>query len=203
MAKITLSDTTSGYNRSTINANFSALEAELQNNVFYRNNPEGEPNQLENDLDMNSFDILNGGTADFVSITVNGTDLQTQVDAAEASATAAATSETNAANSFSEFQSIYYGALASEPTEDPNGNPPTEGDLYFNSTEDVLYVFEGGAFTKSGTTVTLREFTVAGVPSAADNKAGMIQVTDETGGYVPAFSDGTDWRRVTDRAIIS
>jgi hypothetical protein len=27
--------------------------------------------------------------------------------------------------------------------------------------------------------------------------------TDETGGAVPVFSDGTDWRRVTDRAIIS
>lgn len=31
----------------------------------------------------------------------------------------------------------------------------------------------------------------------------LIFVTDETGGAVPAFSDGTNWRRVTDRAVVS
>lgn len=30
-----------------------------------------------------------------------------------------------------------------------------------------------------------------------------VHVSDDVGGYVPAFSDGTNWRRVTDRAIIS
>lgn len=45
-------------------------------------------------------------------------------------------------------------------------------------------------------------YTVAGAPSAAI--AGRwIYVTDEVGGPVPAFSDGTNWRRCTDRAIIS
>jgi hypothetical protein len=32
---------------------------------------------------------------------------------------------------------------------------------------------------------------------------GMIYVTDDAGGPVPAFGDGTNWRRVTDRAVIS
>jgi len=31
----------------------------------------------------------------------------------------------------------------------------------------------------------------------------MIAVTDETGGYTLAFSDGTDWRRMRDSVIIS
>lgn len=31
----------------------------------------------------------------------------------------------------------------------------------------------------------------------------LIYVTDETGGAVPVFSDGTNWRRVTDRTIAS
>ncbi len=31
----------------------------------------------------------------------------------------------------------------------------------------------------------------------------MVFVTDENGGAVPAFSDGSDWRRVTDRAVVS
>jgi hypothetical protein len=43
---------------------------------------------------------------------------------------------------------------------------------------------------------------VAALPSARD--AGILLfITDETGGAVPAFSDGSDWRRVTDRAIVS
>ena len=47
-------------------------------------------------------------------------------------------------------------------------------------------------------------YAVAGVPSASTSGAGsMIYVSDETGGAVIAFSDGTDWRRVTDRVVIS
>lgn len=32
---------------------------------------------------------------------------------------------------------------------------------------------------------------------------GLVYVSDETGGGVPAFADGTNWRRVTDRAVVS
>ncbi|MBN9078508.1 MAG: hypothetical protein BGN87_00095 [Rhizobiales bacterium 65-79] len=47
-------------------------------------------------------------------------------------------------------------------------------------------------------------YTVATVPSAATSGAGsIIFVADEGGGAVLAFSDGTDWRRITDRAVIS
>lgn len=53
------------------------------------------------------------------------------------------------------------------------------------------------------TAVPLPSFEVASVPDAADYEGAMVFVTDETGGAVPAFSDGTDWRRVTDRAVIS
>lgn len=49
----------------------------------------------------------------------------------------------------------------------------------------------------------LPSYTVAGVPTASSYTGGMIYVTNETGGAVPAFSDGTNWRRVTDRNIIS
>lgn len=50
----------------------------------------------------------------------------------------------------------------------------------------------------------LPSFTVGTLPDATVYTGGsMIYVTDETGGAVPAFSDGTNWRRVTDRNIIS
>ena len=45
-------------------------------------------------------------------------------------------------------------------------------------------------------------FTVATVPSATQ-PGQMIYVTDETGGSTIAFSDGSNWRRIQDRAIIS
>jgi hypothetical protein len=45
-------------------------------------------------------------------------------------------------------------------------------------------------------------FLVASLPSSAQ-PGQMIYVSDETGGSVMAFSDGTNWRRITDRAIVS
>jgi hypothetical protein len=49
-----------------------------------------------------------------------------------------------------------------------------------------------------------KSFTVAGLPAASTAGAGAIAyVSDETGGAVLAFSDATNWRRVTDRAIVS
>lgn len=62
--------------------------------------------------------------------------------------------------------------------------------------------------TANGVTISgsmrLPTYTVAGVPSASTHGAGaMIYVSNESGGAVVAFSDGTNWRRVTDRAVIS
>lgn len=52
--------------------------------------------------------------------------------------------------------------------------------------------------------VKLANWTVATLPDAATAGAGMmIYVSDESGGAVPAFSDGVAWRRVTDRAVVS
>ena len=59
MAKITLSNVSSGYNRQNINTNFEDIETDLQEKVLYRDNPDGEANQMENELDMNSNDIAN------------------------------------------------------------------------------------------------------------------------------------------------
>ena len=46
-------------------------------------------------------------------------------------------------------------------------------------------------------------YTVATLPTAATYPRGVIYVSDETGGATLAFSDGTDWRRVADRAVVS
>lgn len=53
-----------------------------------------------------------------------------------------------------------------------------------------------------GLQVSLTSYTVLTLP-AVTTAPGLIFVSDESGGSVPAFSDGTDWRRVTDRAVVS
>ena len=45
-------------------------------------------------------------------------------------------------------------------------------------------------------------FLVSALPSATQ-PGQMIYVSDETAGSVMAFSDGSNWRRITDRAIVS
>jgi hypothetical protein len=51
--------------------------------------------------------------------------------------------------------------------------------------------------------IVLKSYTVAGVPAAGSHTGGMVYVTNESGGAIPAFSDGTNWRRVSDRNVIS
>jgi len=75
MAKLSISDIQSGYASTTaLNLSFNLIEDEFNNNVLYRNNPSGEPNQMENDLDMNNNDLLNVGGLSATSLTVNGVD---------------------------------------------------------------------------------------------------------------------------------
>ena len=58
--KITLDSIVSGFKSVTkLITNFDKIEDDLNNKVLYRNNPEGEPNQMENNLDMNSQRIVN------------------------------------------------------------------------------------------------------------------------------------------------
>jgi len=58
------------------------------------------------------------------------------------------------------------------------------------------------AFFRQGQALKLGSYVVADLPSAATPGC-VIYVSDETGGAVLAFSDGTNWRRVTDRAVVS
>jgi hypothetical protein len=81
---------------------------------------------------------------------------------------------------------------------------PTGGGTAWNIYADGTAGNFFGGFVNLDSWIKLKSYTVAGVPSAATAGAGaQIYVSNESGGAVPAFSDGTDWRRVTDRAVIS
>lgn len=118
MAKYTPNPVTSGYSLERINTNFTDIATELNDKVAYRDNPIGEPNQMENDLDMNSNDILNAGVIQATSVSVGGQDPIAEAAASAAAAavseTNAATSETNAATSETNAAASAAAALVSE-----------------------------------------------------------------------------------------
>lgn len=69
---------------------------------------------------------------------------------AAANAATATTKAAEAASSASEafgylqaYRATSYGALAADPVVDPNGNPPTVGDEYFNTSMNLLKRFNG------------------------------------------------------------
>lgn len=75
-----------------------------------------------------------------------------------------------------------------------------------------IAVRSNASLAKDGTNamtkpLQLEQYTVSGLTADALDASlwtgALVYVTDETGGAVPAFSDGTNWRRVTDRAIVS
>lgn len=73
--------------------------------------------------------------------------------------------------------------------------------IYQNFLDDLVVKLNESLF---GDSVRLTVYTVSTLPDVPDAESpGLIYVSDESGGAVPAFSDGTDWRRVTDRAVIS
>lgn len=49
----------------------------------------------------------------------------------------------------------------------------------------------------------LASYTVATLPTAADWDNSLVYVSNETDGATLAFSDGTNWRRVQDRNVVS
>ncbi len=75
-------------------------------------------------------------------------------------------------------------------------------------TTGVLETYDLGTFVLGGVIfpdqLVLPSFTVTQLANTSTAPAGqMVFVTNESGGSVPAFSDGTNWRRVTDREVVT
>lgn len=61
MAKIILNDVNNINSVTTINDNFDKIEDALQDGVLWRDNPTGENNVIEQDIDLNGFRLINVG----------------------------------------------------------------------------------------------------------------------------------------------
>lgn len=79
----------------------------------------------------------------------------------------------------------------------PTASLPLQG------TEQVIIIQNGVTCrTPVNSLWVLKSYLKASLPTASQ-PGQMIYVTDEVGGAVPAFSDGSSWRRITDRAVVS
>jgi len=98
----------------------------------------------------------------------SATNAATSETNAATSATNAATSETNAATSATaaqtaqaaaeaaadNFDDTYLGAKASDPTVDNDGDALSAGDLYFNTTDNNMKVYDGSSWNNTAVSTT-------------------------------------------------
>jgi hypothetical protein len=113
-------------------------------------------------------------TKDYVDdILGSATSAATSAAAASASASAASTSASNASNSadaaaasavsaaasYDAFDDRYLGDKASDPTLDNDGNALLTGALYFNTTSDVMKVYDGSAWNIAAVSSASPTFT--------------------------------------------
>lgn len=116
---------------------------------------------------------------------------------AATSASNAATSETNALNSanaaassYDQFDDRYLGDKASDPTLDNDGNALLTGALYFNTTTDVMRVYNGSAWQDTAISPNSPTFTgtvTADGLSLGDNDKATFGASND----LEIYHDGT------------
>jgi hypothetical protein len=134
--------------------------------------------------------------ADSISDTltlVAGSGITITTDAANDSVTFTTVSTLGAFGADGEFGLVTDSVLISEDLGDLASTNSTTYDL------GTLVAAAGLIYPDQ---LVLPSYTVSTLPSAGV-AAQLIYISNETGGAVLAFSDGTNWRRVTDRAIVS
>ena len=116
-------------------------------------------------------------TAQAVISTTQATNSASSATSSASSATASASSATAAAASYDAFDDRYLGSKSSDPTVDNDGNTLLDGALYWNTTNNVLMVYDLGGTTWNRTTPTTSEQTnintVSGISANVTTVAGI------------------------------
>ena len=125
------------------------------------------------------------------------TNAANSASAASTSATNAATSETNAAASYDAFDDRYLGAKSSAPTVDNDGDALLTGAIYWNTTNDQLYVWTGSAwdeaaFSVSGSVTSFNTRTGAVTLSSGDVTTALGFTPQDAASAVSAINDLSD-----------
>jgi hypothetical protein len=152
------------------------------------------PTVLESDLDRVTMQLqqLNEAISRAVVASVtSGTDPSTLAATLIAAAASASASAASATATLNTFKGQYYGPLSADPTLDPLGNAMTSGDLYFNTTTNIMMVYSGTSWGPVASSVSVpyqllsgtgaqTVYTLNSVPGAVGNLqvsiGGVIQV---------------------------
>ena len=180
-----ISTISSGYaSTTTLNENFEALQEAFDNTI---SRDGSTPNTMSADLDMNGNDIIGAS-----SVLVGGVDYLAQSlaykNAAETAKTAAEAAKVAAELAYDNFDDRYLGVKTSDPSTDNDGNALLDGALFFDTTLNVLKVYDQGNTSWKRTTPTTSEQaninTVSGISSdvttVADNDANVTTVAGNT-----------------------
>jgi hypothetical protein len=121
-----------------------------------------------------------GVTADLTNVTNNLVAIQNADQNAQDAETA-----------LTDFKAIYVGAASSAPSTDGNGDALTAGDLYYDTTANQLYVWDGSAWDEAA-------FNATGAVTSFNTRVGAVTLTsgdvttalgftpEEDLGYTPA-----------------
>jgi hypothetical protein len=122
----------------------------------------------------------------------------TSASNAASSASSASTSATNAAASYDSFDDRYLGSKSSAPTLDNDGNALLTGALYWNSSNNTMYVWNGTAWTalsSSGTVTSVAMSVPTGlsVSGSPITSSGTLAVTYASGYAIPTTTKQSNW----------
>lgn len=117
------------------------------------------------------------------SVSENLTDITTVADiSTDVTAVAGIASDvTQAVDDIAAFNNLYYGPLASEPSTKPNGDPTEEGDMYYNSSTDQMYVYTDNTWIPMGSVKN----TVEVIKVTASHISGSTATITLSNSYIP------------------
>ena len=90
--------------------------------------------------------------------------------AAQTAQTNAETAETNAEAALDEFTDLYLGVKSSAPTLDNDGDALQTGALYYDSTAEQLYIWEGSSWDQAA-------FSVSGAVTSFNTRTGAVTLS--------------------------
>ena len=94
----------------------------------------------------NAASSATGAAGSATTATTKASEAATSATNAAGSATSAASSAASALAAFDNFDDTYLGPKSSDPTVDNDGDALTGGDLYYNTTSNIMKVYTGSAW---------------------------------------------------------
>jgi hypothetical protein len=113
---------------------------------------DSEASAVRAEANSENVTAVANNAANINAAVANEANINAAVDSAATAVTKADESAASAAKSLGYLQAYRatsYGALASDPTIDPNGGAPTIGDEYFNTTANLIKRFNGTTWQAS------------------------------------------------------